>query len=246
MRKQILVIFLAVMTFGQINAQLVTDRPDQTESSSTVGIGALQIESGILIGFEENGTFSTRQILFPTTLFRYGLTKGIEIRVLNQFEDVKIGGKSTQGISDIELGAKIQILKDEDKNTEIAVLSHLLVPSGTKELTGDKFGTINKISVSHLLKENLGLGYNLGYDYFGENNGDLTFSLALGIGLSKKVEIYIETFGKMEQLEEFVVNFDTGFTYLVRENLQFDFSFGTGINNRMNYISIGCSWLISQ
>lgn len=246
MKKHIVIIFLAVMAFGQINAQLVTDRPDQTESSSTVEAGNLQIESGILIGFEENGTFSTRQFLFPTNLFRYGLTKGIEIRVLSQFEDIKIGSKSTQGISDIELGAKIQILKDEDKNTEIAFLSHLLIPSGTKELTGDKFGTINKISVSHKLNENLGLGYNLGYNYFGENSGDFTFSLAVGAEISKKVGIYIETFGEMEQLEEFAVNFDSGFTYLAKENLQFDFSFGTGLNNRMNYISIGCSWLISQ
>jgi len=30
-----------------------------------------------------------------------------------------------------------------------------------------------------------------------------------------------------------------GFTYLVQDNLQFDFSFGTGISDYMNYASIG-------
>jgi hypothetical protein len=75
MKKSILVFFLAITSFGQITAQLVTDRPDQTESSSTVGKGNLQIESGIFVGFEGDNMFSTRQILLPTTLFRYGLKR---------------------------------------------------------------------------------------------------------------------------------------------------------------------------
>jgi len=29
---------------------------------------------------------------------------------------------------------------------------------------------------------------------------------------------------------------------LVKDNLQLDFSFGTGINHTMNYISLGFSW----
>jgi biopolymer transport protein ExbD len=47
-------------------------------------------------------------------------------------------------------------------------------------------------------------------------------------------------------VKEFVLNFDTGFTYLANENLQFDFSFGTGLNHRMNYLSIGFSWLLKK
>lgn len=41
-------------------------------------------------------------------------------------------------------------------------------------------------------------------------------------------------------------NFEMAGTYLSNENLQFDFSFGTGLNDTMNYISIGCSWLINK
>ena len=53
-------------------------------------------------------------------------------------------------------------------------------------------------------------------------------------------------FGEISNLKEFVLNFDTGFTYLANENLQFDFSFGTGLNHRMNYLSIGFSWLLKK
>jgi len=151
MIKETLVLILMIMIFEQINAQIVTDRPDQTESSSTVGIGNLQIESGILVGYTGNEITSVRQILLPTNLLRYGLTQEIELRLLSQFETYKIGDTSIQGISDLEIGTKIQILQDENKNTEIAFLSHLIVPTGTLELTGDTFGTINKLSISHQL-----------------------------------------------------------------------------------------------
>ena len=245
MKKVFISVFLAMLLFGQINAQIVTDRPDQTESSSTVGSGNLQLESGFLIGFEGSGSFSTRQILLPTTLFRYGLTKGIEIRVLSQYETNKIENNTIQGISDIQIGTKIQILKNS-KNTEIAFVSHLILPSGTKELTNDKFGTVNKIAFSHRLKENIGLGYNVGYNNFGDGAGDLTYSMSLAIGINDRVNAYIEPYGVFTNLEDFVLNFDSGITYLVNETLQFDFSFGTGINQRMNYLSIGCSWLLKK
>jgi len=246
MIKETLVLILMIMIFEQINAQIVTDRPDQTESSSTVGIGNLQIESGILVGYTGNEITSVRQILLPTNLLRYGLTQEIELRLLSQFETYKIGDTSIQGISDLEIGTKIQILQDENKNTEIAFLSHLIVPTGTLELTGDTFGTINKLSISHQLGNSLAFGYNLGYNYFGENSGDFTYSLALGTSVNEKVSIYIEPYGEVVDFKEFVLNFDAGITYLANDNLQFDFSFGTGVNERMNYISVGFSWLLEK
>ena len=87
---------------------------------------------------------------------------------------------------------------------------------------------------------------DLGYNYFGDAKGDLTYSLALGMGINSKVGIYIEPYGELSNMEKFVTNIDTGFTYLANNNLQLDFSFGTGINWTMNYMSVGCSWLINK
>ena len=241
-----LIAIICFISLGNINAQIITDRPDQTESSTTVYKGNLQIESGFLIGFEGDEQESIRQLLVPTSLFRYGISKSIELRLLSQFETLKFNEQSIQGISDLEIGTKIQIQKNESKNTEIAFLSHLLIPTGTKEVTNEKIGTINKISISHKISETIGLGYNFGYSYFGQDKGDLTYSLALGIEVNEKVGIYIEPYGEISNLKEFVLNFDTGFTYLANENLQFDFSFGTGLNHRMNYLSIGFSWLLKK
>ena len=70
--------------------------------------------------------------------------------------------------------------------------------------------------------------------------------MVLGVGVNEKVAIYIEPYGELINMEEFLLNFDTGLTYLVKDNVQLDFSFGTGLMHKMNYISIGCCWKIAK
>ncbi len=240
------VLFLLLANSSIFAQSIITDRPDQTESSSTVAKGSLQIETGILIGFMDSDDNSIQQILAPTILFRYGIMEGLELRVLNQFERVKDDFDTTTGISDLEIGAKIQLYKKEDINTEIAFLSHLIVPSGTKGLTNVKAGTINKLSISHEINDTIGLGYNVGYDYFGTGQGNFTYSIALGIGINDKVGIYLEPYGQLTEFNIYEASFDAGVAYLVKDNFQLDFSFGTGINHDMNYISAGASINISK
>lgn len=229
-----------------LNAQIVTDRPDQTESSSSVGKGNLQIESGFLLGFEGEGSDANRQILAPSTLFRYGVVDWLELRFVSQIETLRQGEDAILGISDLEVGMKVELYAKEDSPTEMALLSHLVAPIGTEGLSGGRFGTVNKLCISHGLGENLDLGYNLGYDYMGQGRGSLTYSLALGVGVNDKVGVYIEPYGEVAEFEQFLLNADAGFTYLLHDNLQFDFSFGSGITHRMNYLSLGVSWKLEK
>ena len=247
MRVVIIIGILTMVSFcKKANGQIVTDRPDQTESSSVVYQGSLQLESGVLIGYEGENQEGTRQISLPTNLFRYGITRWLELRIFNQFEMLKMGDRKDEGISDMEIGTKIQLIKSENRIIEMAFLSHLIVPTGSNNLTSDVYGSSNKLCLSHEINNNVGIGYNVGYNYFGDENGDFTYSVALGIGVNGKVAIYVEPYGEIINMNDFISNFDTGFTYLVKNNLQFDFSFGTGINRTMNYLALGCSWLVQK
>lgn len=241
-----LVLLTLALNLGLKAQTIVTDRPDQTESSITVPFKSLQIESGILVGNYGGGDL--KQLLIPSTLLRYGLTKNVEIRFVQQFENLKneLTSKNDFGISDLEIGAKIQLFKKEDVNTEIAFLTHLILPTGAKGLTSDKFGTINKLAISHVLNDNFGLGYNVGYDNMGEGEGDFTYSAALGIGLGEKFGTYVELYGAYAEFSNWESNFDSGLTYLVRDNLQLDASFGLGLDHKMHYFSLGFSWNISH
>lgn len=234
---------LFLFSIGTISAQqIVTDRPDQTEASSIVPLKSLQIEAGTL--FLRSGGVQANT--YPSILWRYGISETFELRILTEYETNKIMNSSikSSGISDIQIGTKIQLFRKEGVNTEIAFLSHLIVPSAKDEISNGKLGTINKLSISHSISEAIGLGYNLGYDNFGTGSGSLTYSVALGFSLSEKWGLYVEPYGEFVNFDNHFASFDAGFTYLVNNNLQLDISYGTGLNYEMNYFSTGFSWLI--
>lgn len=247
--KSILILLFVANTSMVFSQQIITDRPDQTESSSTIYAGSLQIESGISLGFSEENGAKYKEFAGPSTLFRYGVTEKLEIRVFNQYQvttDLLLETKQ-KGITDLEVGFKAQLLRKDDINTEIAFLSHAIIPTGSSYFSlNNKYGTINKLSISHEINDKYGIGYNLGYNYFVTGVGDFTYSLVLGVVVNDKVSIYLEPYGDLVEFEEYISNFDAGFTYFLNDDFQLDFSFGTGINNYMNYLSVGFSWNIND
>ena len=248
LKKGVVILIFLTASNAIFSQSIITDRPDQTESSSTLLKGSLQIESGILFGSAKDDFFSEEVLLMPSVLWRYGITNGIEIRLLTEFASVKdkMSNKTINGISDLQIGTKIQLLKKEEINTEIAFLSHAIIPTAKDELSLNKMGVINKLAISHELTDIIGLGYNIGYDYLGFGSGNFTYSLSVGIGVSDKIGFYVEPYGEIIEFENHLANFDAGVTYLIEDNFQLDFSAGTGINHTMNYISLGASINISN
>ena len=62
------VLIIIIIGLQDVKSQITTDRPDQTESSSALDIGQIQIETGIsLEDYQSN----------INSLFRLGLIKGI-------------------------------------------------------------------------------------------------------------------------------------------------------------------------
>lgn len=59
--------------------ELVTDRPDQTESSTTVPYKSVQVEMGWEHSEEDDDGLETDT--FPQTLLRYGLADNLELRL---------------------------------------------------------------------------------------------------------------------------------------------------------------------
>lgn len=235
-------LLLTSITFSQ---EIITDRPDQTESSVTVGKNNFQIESGVLYQKSEN----SNSFIGSSTLLRYGITNGIELRFVSQYESTKIGldggDIKYSGFNDLELGVKIQLLKKEDVNTQMAFLSHVIISTANENLTANQVGVVSKLSISHAITDKIGLGYNIGYDYVRQQSS-LTYSLALGFQLSNSIGFYIEPYGKRGESNNYEINFDVGFSYLVNDNFQLDASYGVGLNNDMQYLSTGFSWRIQN
>lgn len=102
----IIVLLFSITIFSQ---QIVTDRPDQTESSPTVAQGSIQIELGMITQTSEDNR--VKLLAGPSTLIRYGISDKVELRIFNQYKSYKLelegGSVSTSGWSDLEVGMKI-------------------------------------------------------------------------------------------------------------------------------------------
>jgi len=247
--RLLIILLICFNTFYSQN--ISTDRPSNTDNSSTLIKNLLQIETGIL----KSNLFKTnpREINYttPTFLLRYGLTKNIEIRILEEFgfsqfiPDTFGIIEQTKGINSFQLGSKIQIFKNETSPFEFALLTQFVIP----KLTNEYVSMINttKLLGSYSIKNNLNLGFSVGYNnnFSIKNEALLAYSLLLGNNIGSKTAIFFELYGN-DSRNKFFQNCDAGIAYLIKENLQIDFFIGTGINHAMFFSALGFSWYLKQ
>ena len=223
--KNYIILLLFSLTFSNNFGQISTDRPDQTEGTHVLRNGDFQIESGWTFN-SDGGSLNN--------LLRIGTFKGIELR----FSTNLISGHEDMtglfpSLDNLEFGAKFKILDKKETLTKISFLSHLSVSTEYSDNSG---GLLNRILVSHELSESFELAYNLGYSkYFEQDNGLLVYSLVVAKSFGN-LGAFVEIFGDSYS------NWDLGITYLIKDNLQADISYGQGINNELSYLSIGAAW----
>ena len=226
--KNYIILILFSLTFSNNFGQISTDRPDQTEGTYVLRNGDFQIESGWTFN-SDGGSLNN--------LLRIGTFKGIELR----FSTNLISGHEDMtglfpSLDNLEFGAKFKILDKKETLTKISFLSHLSVSTEYSDNSG---GLLNRILVSHELSESFELAYNLGYSkYFEQDNGLLVYSLVVAKSFGN-LGAFVEIFGDSYS------NWDLGITYLIKDNLQADISYGQGINNELSYLSIGAAWNFS-
>ena len=226
--KNYIILILFTLTFSNNFAQISTDRPDQTEGTHVLRNGDFQIESGWTFN-SDGGSLNN--------LLRIGTFKGIELRFsTNLISDHEDMTGLFPSLDNLEFGAKFKILDKKETLTKISFLSHLSVSTEYSDNSG---GLLNRILVSHELSESFELAYNLGYSkYFEQDNGLLVYSLVVAKSFGN-LGAFVEIFGDSYS------NWDLGITYLIKDNLQADISYGQGINNELSYLSIGAAWNFS-
>jgi len=261
--KKILILiplfFLFSLTFSQNEPlELITDRPDQTESSSVVPLKHLQIETGFIMARDNDKVNDTelKEFSYNTTLLRYGLLNNLELRLGIDYSGVDIDsplpGVSDHysGFSPLYAGIKIKIMEEKGIIPEAALLGGLIMPytADIRFKTPYTAGDF-RLALSHTISDRFSLGYNLGVEYNGITAiPSYYYSLVLGAGISDKLGFFIESYGSIPESGVAEHMADAGFTWLVLPNLQFDVSGGLGLNDvAMDYfISFGFSWRIPE
>lgn len=260
--NQTLVLFFLIaisfMTFAQDNdmeSPLVTDRPDATEASSTVGKGILQIETGGLYeSFEENN-IKLEAYTYNTTLVRYGILDNLELRVgwdftegITKVNDNELNNVAS-GLSPLLLGVKLDIAKEKGGMPEIALIGHVFpLFTASRDYRPETTAIDFRFSLSHTLSDNSSLGYNIGGQWGNDSSeAAAIYTIAYGYSINEKIGAYAELYGDMPEDSSANHFWDAGLTYLVSNDLQLDAYLGSSITKGQDLLfGLGASFRITS
>jgi len=244
MLLMILILFAGVST-GYSQA-LVTDRPDFTESATTVPKGSWQFEFGYT--FNKDNDYRLKIHTLGELLVRFTLVEKLEFRVgvnsynIQKFEGLPAAGlprSTVKGFEDMSVGIKYAIIQDN-----VAVIVSSTIPTGAENFGSPKLQPSITLALAKGINETLSIGANLGVA--GLNDGDsniteLSASTSLGISLTEKLGMFVECFGLFHSEDDGkdMYYLDTGFTYLVNPTFQLDLRAGKQLNKGVSAYFIG-------
>ncbi|MFO7655791.1 MAG: transporter [Bacteroidales bacterium] len=254
-KNTVLIVLVHLLTFtlnAQINEPgLITDRPDQTESSAIVPVSKVQIETGMVLENDQSDLIKQKSFVYNSTLLRYGVFSNFELRLgLEYAKDRFILNDSAtiaSGFSPLYTGFKIKISEEDKWLPEIAFLGGFVMPFTAGKDYKPSYSAANlRFAFSHTLSEMFSIGYNLGMEYDGESAiPGYFYSVAIGIGISEKIGMFIESYGIIYEEGNAEHLTDFGFTYLLLPGFQIDISAGKGINENATdyFFGMGLSYL---
>jgi Putative MetA-pathway of phenol degradation len=243
-----------------LSEPLITDRPDFTESPTTVGRGVLQLEAGYTFTYDETPQGHVSEHSFPETLLRAGMIADwFELRIgWNWGESAETvfgaGDESLSGAEDLYVGIKLALTPQEYYLPETGLIVQMNVPSGSSAFTaGEVLPGVNYLygwdvtdafSIGGSSQANRALDDN-GNDYYVE----FAQSVTTGYGLTDTIGSYAEWYMFAPCGAETARNqqyFNGGFTYLIKDNFQWDIRAGVGLNEAADDFFTGTGFAVRR
>jgi len=222
-----------------------TDRPSLSDNSYVLPKGDFQNENGFNINFIQNPSNKTihHTGTLPYSSFRLGVAKRIELRMATSIQRDPQNNQSQYGMGDLEIGTKIQILKD------VAWISHLGIPNGNVGYSNNKTYSTHKVSAT-LGTEASAFVLNTGVSFLSNRLSQAPeqhwLTTVVGIrNINASTFIFAEGFtnsirSKENSENEIAFGFDFGFAHMFSPATQIDFSYG--FNNNRSFFNLGFSW----
>lgn len=236
-----------------LDEPLVTDRPDFTEASSTVGRGVLQLEFGYTYTQNRDNGSETISHSIGEPLFRYGiLADWLEFRfaAFPTIEERNPAGgpnDTTTGTEDLYLGLKIGLTPQEGILPEMAILPQMTVPAGSSAFTNDQVLPGVNWLYSWAMSDDLSVAgstqFNRAVNDTGNAYTEWAQSATAAFGITEEVGGYVEWYGLFPHAATGGVKpehyLNGGITYLFSNDIQFDIRAGYGLNDASDDVFIG-------
>lgn len=216
-------------------ADLVTDRPDFTESASVPGPGRVQVEGGWTV----EGTDDAREHSLGEVLIRIGIGERFEARIEPAtWISVDDGeGGEASGLEDAGIGFKVLLLDASPPAVPAAaLLVSSSVPTGDDEIGESGWQPEARLALGWDLSELWSLGANAGWGRpraggkrFDQALGSVVLGRSLGARLGAFLELY--GFAPADPGGDDAAWVDGGFTLGFGHDAQFDVRAGAGITD---------------
>jgi Putative MetA-pathway of phenol degradation len=229
----------------QIDAQttIQTDRPDQTECPFITPVGFIQAENGLSY---ENIDKDNKSITLPTILWKYGINKNVELRLITEANTLKYYGNKASGFVPTIIGFKVSVSEEKGIIPATGFIGHLAIPNAAStKFKASYYAPSFRFNMQHTLSKDFTLAYNLGAEWDGETpEPTFIYTLTTGFSITEKLGAYIELYGFAPQNDKADHRADGGFTYLITNDVMVDISGGFGITKESpkNYFALGFSY----
>ena len=227
--------------------EIVTDRPDITESATVVPKASLQAENGLTWTNDHLDNLVT----LCQTLLRLGVSDRTELRLTLPSYSLGLSrGPSSSGFTDISIGFKQQ-LGPLPGGIDLSVIVATSVPSGSADKTTHRLDPFLKVPWSR----EFGNGWSIGgmASIFwpteeGRRNLILEPTFVLQRDLSKSLDVFAEYGGDYVQHGGSKQTIHFGTAYRINSTNQVDFHFGFGLSSSTphQFFAVGYSFRIDR
>nr|WP_294781289.1 transporter [uncultured Flavobacterium sp.] len=247
MKNIFFTVFLILFSFS-ISAQqnIQTDRPDQTENTALVPKGRFQFESGIK---HEQTASDELELELPEFLFKYGLSKRVELRLEGQFSYEK-AEEENFGLYALQAGTKIKILPEKNGFPAVSFITQFQIPG----IEASEFRTLHvapelRVMLRNTLSKKVDLGYNAGVRWDGNSlQAEYFYTISPNVKLTDKLHVFVESFGNFPAAHHGHQWADGGMALRLGSDLQLDFALGMELSKTEGYHhffeSVGVSFRI--
>ncbi len=249
-----ILLLLVLLSSSAFAEEMITDRPDMTESPNTVKPGTIQIESGAMLEMYtvniDKLDVNAEVMSLPSTLFRVGVFSFMELRLASAYSkttfDMAVDDIETKHFSAYDVSLKFNIL---DGGFDFGILTGCKLQNANLGGETEQPHPYFIFAAAHGITDKWSMGYNAGilygvHDLEVDDFNKAFWSVSSNFVINDKVGAFVELYYELARHFNYNLIYDNGITYKVSENVQLDFSLGTSFLERYNFYSCGISWLI--
>jgi len=211
-----------------------TDRPDQTETTATVPAGRFQAEIGFL--HEKQGE-DERAFEVPVALLKFGISSNVELRLGLEVANEKEQEEISNGLKPLRLGSKFKIYEEQGFWPAVSILAEAALPKlASSDFKLENVAATARLLFQNTLSESVEIGYNAGLEWDGDSSRpEYLYSISPNYEINEHLTAFAEAYGYFQKNHHAEQWIDGGFSILLSDAVQLDFSAGYELTHTQHF-----------